>query len=437
MTLSVIVVAIVVLDIASASAQDCDRGFLAIEVHDGRYAFSPNGEADVLSMSGTTDCEVVATFPACIGVGYSEPDANAQGTQGVWTWVEAATQRDARAAALEECERRAGTACGTEGAICIDAPPVEAGLGLDRAARRRSQERLQAVGFDPGGADGLFDPRTLVAIPRWQGAGCACDGLPEPAGGQGGGGHGGGSRDAAAPTRHRGVRDREEVTNSELPSTVRCCGRRRASSDPQRARVLAGVQARRSAPRPFRGAHRLDAGSAHARPDGLLPTMPNPDPLHVVVDERSRMTPFPVTVDTAASSQSPASKSSAAAAQETVVWQPVVNSTDPCGFRVISAPIPRRVFSDLARNRLPGPARTARAAATAPVDRPAGAAADSFSPARPDEQTLASSDAKASSVHVGSGAGGPKQWRSVPITCPEQPADAVRWRDIADSSTGY
>ncbi len=97
------------------------------------------------------------------------------------------------------------------------------------------------------------------------------------------------------------VRDREQVTNSELPSTARCCGRRRASSDRQRARVLAGVKARRSAPPPRRGAHGLGAGSAHARPDWLLPTMPNPDPLHVVVDELSRMTPFRVTADTSTS----------------------------------------------------------------------------------------------------------------------------------------
>ena len=91
------------------------------------------------------------------------------------------------------------------------------------------------------------------------------------------------------------VRDPEEVTNSEPPSTARYCGRRRASSDHQRARVLADVKARRSAP--LRGAHGLDAGSAHARPDWLVPTMPNPDPLHVVVDELSRTTPFRVTVD--------------------------------------------------------------------------------------------------------------------------------------------
>ena len=70
-----------------------------------------------------------------------------------------------------------------------------------------------------------------------------------------------------------------------------------ASSDRQRARVLVGVKARRSAPPPLRGAHGLDAGSAHARPDWLLQTMPNPDPLHVVVDELRRIRRIRVAVD--------------------------------------------------------------------------------------------------------------------------------------------
>ena len=51
---------------------------------------------------------------------------------------------------------------------------------------------------------------------------------------------------------------------------------------------------RRVAPlRPrFRGACGLDAGSAHARPDWLLQTMPGPDPLHVVVDDLSKLTRY-------------------------------------------------------------------------------------------------------------------------------------------------
>ena len=47
-------------------------------------------------------------------------------------------------------------------------PVVEEGLGLDRAARRQVQEGLEAAGFDPGGADGMFGPRTRSAIRRWQ-----------------------------------------------------------------------------------------------------------------------------------------------------------------------------------------------------------------------------------------------------------------------------
>ena len=47
-----------------------------------------------------------------------------------------------------------------------------------------------------------------------------------------------------------------------------------ASSDEQRARVLTGVKALRFAPPPLRGASGPDAGSAHARPDWLLLTMP-------------------------------------------------------------------------------------------------------------------------------------------------------------------
>ena len=71
-----------------------------------------------------------------------------------------------------------------------------------------------------------------------------------------------------------------------------------ASSDRQRARVLAGIKARVAPLRPgFRGACGLDAGSAHARPDWLLQTMPGPDPLHVVVDDLFKLTRFSALVD--------------------------------------------------------------------------------------------------------------------------------------------
>ena len=45
---------------------------------------------------------------------------------------------------------------------------VEAAIGLKRSERRRIQIALGAIGFDTGGRDGLFGPRTRAAIARWQ-----------------------------------------------------------------------------------------------------------------------------------------------------------------------------------------------------------------------------------------------------------------------------
>ena len=36
---------------------------------------------------------------------------------------------------------------------------IEEGLNLDGAARRQLQQGVEALGFDPGGADGVFGPR--------------------------------------------------------------------------------------------------------------------------------------------------------------------------------------------------------------------------------------------------------------------------------------
>ena len=45
---------------------------------------------------------------------------------------------------------------------------IEAGLSLNREERRRIQQGLAALGFDPGPADGLFGSGTRGAISRWQ-----------------------------------------------------------------------------------------------------------------------------------------------------------------------------------------------------------------------------------------------------------------------------
>ncbi len=49
-----------------------------------------------------------------------------------------------------------------------DPRAVEAGLELDRAARRLVQQGLTRAGFSPGPADGVFGPATRAAIRGWQ-----------------------------------------------------------------------------------------------------------------------------------------------------------------------------------------------------------------------------------------------------------------------------
>ena len=66
-----------------------------------------------------------------------------------------------------------------------------------------------------------------------------------------------------------------------------------------------GVKVRRYAPPPLRGAGNLDAGSAHAL--RLVPclTMPNHDPLHVVVDDLSSFRQSEATVDSQSAAAPP------------------------------------------------------------------------------------------------------------------------------------
>ena len=106
-------------------------------------------------------CRVVLTFPRC-GAYATDQDA---GSTGVG-WAESfAAAEGARQAALAECGSRGGSGCivrvwGCNGHV------VEEQLGLDRAVRRQIQQGLQAAGFDPGGADGVFGPLTRVYQPK-------------------------------------------------------------------------------------------------------------------------------------------------------------------------------------------------------------------------------------------------------------------------------
>ena len=109
-------------------------------------------------------CSVVLTFGRCAAYAADQDaDSTAVG------WAESfGSAAGAREAALDECRSRGG------GSGCVvrvwgcNGPVAEEGLNLDRAARRQIQQGLQAAGFDPGGADGLFGPRTRAAIRGWQ-----------------------------------------------------------------------------------------------------------------------------------------------------------------------------------------------------------------------------------------------------------------------------
>ena len=108
------VVVLLVLGASGASAQD--RGVLAIGVESARHAFSLSGEADAVNMCGTSDCEVVATFSACLAVAHSR--STAQG-EPVWTWTEARTEGDANRGAQDECEDAGGLACSVLNVVCL------------------------------------------------------------------------------------------------------------------------------------------------------------------------------------------------------------------------------------------------------------------------------------------------------------------------------
>ena len=144
-------------------------GALAIDERQGDqygwavdYETATAAQAAVLGECGG-GCSVVLTFERCAAYAADQDaDSTAVG------WAESyASAAGARGAALAECGSRGGSGCIVRVWGC-NGPVVEEGLGLDRAARRQIQQRLEAAGFDPGGADGLFGPRTRAATRNWQ-----------------------------------------------------------------------------------------------------------------------------------------------------------------------------------------------------------------------------------------------------------------------------
>ena len=154
---------------ASSAAAQTSVGALAIDEGQGdQYGWAVDYETmgaarqRALSACGS-GCSVVLTFERCAAYA-----ADQEAGSTAFGWGESyGSSVDARQRALSECGSRGGSSCTVRVWGC-NGPVVEEGLGLDRAARREIQEGLRAAGFDPGGADGMFGPRTRSAIRSWQ-----------------------------------------------------------------------------------------------------------------------------------------------------------------------------------------------------------------------------------------------------------------------------
>ena len=150
---------------ASAVAQT-PVGALAIDERQGdQYGWAVDYETAGSAQVALRECgsgySVVLTFERCAAYAADQDaDSTAVG------WAESySSSSAAQQAALGQCGGGSGCIVRVWG---CNGPVVEGGLGLDRAARRQVQEGLQAAGFDPGAADGMFGPRPRSAIRRWQ-----------------------------------------------------------------------------------------------------------------------------------------------------------------------------------------------------------------------------------------------------------------------------
>ena len=165
---SALVLFTLVYTMSSAAAQT-PMGALAVDERQGDqygwavdYETAAAAQARALSECGG-GCRVVLTFARCAAYA---ADQDADSTAVGWAESYGAAS-SAQQAALSECNSRGGSGCIVRVWGC-NGPVVEAGLGLDRTARQQIQRGLQTAGFDPGGADGLFGPRTRAAIRGWQ-----------------------------------------------------------------------------------------------------------------------------------------------------------------------------------------------------------------------------------------------------------------------------
>ena len=169
---SSLVLCVFLCPVVDAGAQPL-VGALAIDERQGHqygwavdYETASAAQGSALQECGS-GCSVVLTFGRCAAHA-ADQDANSTAVGWAESYDSAA---GARQAALSECSSRGGGSGCTVRVWGCNGPVVEEGLVLNRATRRQIQLGLRSAGFDPGGADGLFGPRTRTAIRNWQSRG--------------------------------------------------------------------------------------------------------------------------------------------------------------------------------------------------------------------------------------------------------------------------